>query len=211
MVERLAALGFTGPDFDRFSNQLTARGLRVIDAWTRSRHIFIECRRKGIKLGDSVEWSEDDRKTLVQDSVHTGFRRFRTSALCQRVWDPGQGASLSTFFIGSCVYAFGDEYREWRDGEVARRLQLQQLATHLGVLPLPETQRVGAAVVDRMNAREALRKVAAKNPRLAIILALTAEGYEQQEIADLLGDGTTARAVEGALRRYRARRAGDGT
>lgn len=210
LVERLAALGFAGPAFDTFAYHLITRGMRVIDAWTLTRRIFVECARKDIHLGDPLEWSEDDRCTLVQDSVHTGFRRFHTNALCRRQWDPQQGASLSTYFIGSCVYAFADEYRAWRDGETARRLQLQQLATHLGVLPVPETHRVGAAVLDRISALEALRAVAAEDPRLAKILALSAEGYEQQEIAVLLGDGTTARAVEGVLRRYRQRRTGDG-
>ncbi|WP_151775793.1 RNA polymerase sigma factor [Streptomyces abyssomicinicus] len=207
LVEYLEQSGFQGPEFDFFADQLIDHGLHVLHAWTISRKIFTKCAHKGIKLGDPPsDWTEDDRCDLVQDTIFRAFKRFKEKALQARQWIPDGGASLKTYFIGSCIYAFADEYRAWLDRQNARRLELRNLAQQLGSsAPTPTHQRVGAAVLDRTVARKALQALHARDPRLAMIIALETDGYSHKEIAELLADGTTPRAVEGALYRHRCR------
>lgn len=208
-VELLAAAGFQGSAYELFANRLISRGRRTIDVWTLRRTIFRECAKREIHL-EPQDWSEDERLDLVQDTVATGYRRFHAGALCRREWTPQGGASLSTFFIGTCVYAFSDEYRAWQRAKIVRQMQLRDVVAQMGTLPPAQTQRVGAAVIDRACAREALGRIAAQDPRLARILALYAEGHPYEQIAALLGDGTTPRAVEAVLYRHRQHLTGNG-
>jgi DNA-directed RNA polymerase specialized sigma24 family protein len=206
LVEHLALSGFAGAEFDRFADRLVAHGYRVMARWVASRRIFAECARKGLLLGDPpIQWSPDDQDDLVQDSVATGFRRFHCSALVRRRWHPQGGASLKTYFVGSCVFAFADEYRSWRDRETARRLEAQQAMIYMGVGSVPNNQRFDVTVVESAAALEALHALDDRDPRLARILVLDAAGFSFEEIAIQFADGTTTRAVEGALYRHRRR------
>lgn len=207
LVEYLEQLGFEGAEFDAFSERLIEHGLRVVHAWIINRKIFAECARRGIKLGDPpLDWSEDERHDIVQDTVLRAFNRFKRTALHARKWKPEGGASLRTYFIGTCLYAFADEYRAWLDRRNAQRMEIRNLALQLGASPpVPTHQRVGALALDRAAARSALQALHDRDPRLAKIIALDAEGYPHDEIATLLNDGTSTRAVEGALYRHRCR------
>lgn len=201
-VERLAADGFTGPAFERFEADLVARGYKTMDSWTRPpRVIFIKCADRGIHLTPQ-EWTSDERFDLVQDTVSTGYRRFHDGALCRREWKAERGAGLFTFFTGGLIYAFSEHYRTWQAAAIARGLQVRELTPEMGMVLADPLQRPGAVVVDRDSVMRALSDL---DPRLAKILALTDEQYSQKEIADMLADGTTPRAVEGILRRHRNR------
>lgn len=46
-----------------------------------------------------------------------------------------------------------------------------------------------------------------ENERTRVAVILAADGYEHEEIAEILGPDVTARAVEGYLRRHRQRTA----
>ncbi|MFE2118365.1 RNA polymerase sigma factor [Streptomyces microflavus] len=207
LVEYLEQLGFEGAEFDIFAGRMIEHGLRVTHAWIISRKIFSECARRGIKLGDPpLDWSEDERHDIVQDTVLRAFNRFKRTALHARKWRPEGGASLRTYFIGTCLYAFADEYRAWLDRRSARRMEIRNLALQLGAsAPVPTHHRVGALALDKNAARMALKALHDRDPRLAKIIALEVEGYSHDEIATLLDDGTSPRAVEGALYRHRCR------
>ncbi|MFJ5879168.1 RNA polymerase sigma factor [Streptomyces sp. NPDC093088] len=207
LIEHLEQLGFEGPEFDAFADRLIGHGQRVVQAWISNRKIFSECARRGIRLGDPPsDWSEDERDDIVQDTILRAFNRFKRKALHARNWTPEGGASLKTYFIGTCVYAFADEYRSWLDRRNARRMEIRNLALQLGgSAPVPAHHRVGAVAVDRAAARAALKALHDRDPRLAKIIALESEGYSHDEIATLLDDGTSPRAVEGALYRHRCR------
>jgi DNA-directed RNA polymerase specialized sigma24 family protein len=85
------------------------------------------------------------------------------------------------------------------DDEVHARLSLLLDATDYG------DQGVGDAGDDAHARHHGLRAILRQIPsaRTRLVLALTAEGYTHSEIADILADGTTPRAVEGLLYRHR--------
>lgn len=47
LYDQLAALGFTGPAYDRFAESLASYGLRVVQGWLRSGLIFSHVRTGG--------------------------------------------------------------------------------------------------------------------------------------------------------------------
>lgn len=205
VVRQLQAAGFEGRDYDRFTGEMAVYGYKVMDRWTRTRRIFTECAvQHGIHL-KVIAWTEDDRASLVQDTLATGHRRFCQHALRGGRWTPDGGACLKTYFVGNLVFAFADEYRPWREAEEARRLAQRELVPTMGAVLSDRTQRVGAVVVDRQTARAGLKELADIDERLPKILVLEAYGYTHIEIAELLGDGTSPKAVEGILYRHRQR------
>lgn len=204
-VERLRQTGFQGPGYESFAHRLVTRGYRVMNVWTVNRKIFGECRKRMIFLAAIDEWTEDDRASLVQDTLATGYRRFHEHALCAGGWSPEGGASLGTYFVGDLVYAFADEYRPWYNAEIARRIAQRELVPEMGAVLGDRAQRVGALALDRDAVRAGLAHLARIDPRLPKIIALDVEGYTYNEIAELLGDGTSPRAIEGIIYRHRRR------
>jgi hypothetical protein len=175
-------------------------------SWCRNRRIFAECAQRGIYLPDApLDWSDDDRADVVQDTVHNGVRRFRRRALVERGWLVNGGSTLSSYFIGTCVYCFADVNRTWHDHETLLRLTRYELTPQLGDAP-PLVYRnsfehdlvSSHATVQILNAlREGGKELTAQ------ILALLADGSTFQEVAEALPEAGTIRAIEGRLYRLR--------
>lgn len=209
LVDDLARLGFTGPLQEQFETELARYARSVLAAWLRTGHIDVLLRTRG--LGGGLTDAERARarshrdRHLLSDladiTVAQAIHRFRTQALVEGRWRPDGGATLTTYFMGRCVYTFASELDRYRteyrhqmldgfeDGERFERTgstvaEDPELIAAMG----SETR----AVFDRLSDRE--RQV----------VALTAEGYDQVEIAELLGLSSD-RAVEGTLRRMRQR------
>ena len=69
---------------------------------------------------------------------------------------------------------------------------------------MPESPDPGPA--DTAAQRDEIRRGLVNiDDRTRIALVLTEDGFEQEEIAEILGPGVTPRAVEGLLRRHRRR------
>jgi DNA-directed RNA polymerase specialized sigma24 family protein len=201
LVARLARDGFTGPDYVQFAETLARYGYGLITAWVRTQKIFSECAKKGIRgisPPDPVaNWSEDDAEDLAQDTVARALVVFRKKALVAGGWRPDGGASLRTYFVGTCLLVFPAVYRR-RENERARRSATTAAvqAERLAEVPDPADDVVARQVVaDRLNA--------VPDRRLRMVLGLAIAGYTHAEIAALLADGTTARGVEGMIYRYR--------
>ena len=77
---------------------------------------------------------------------------------------------------------------------------------------LPELPSPAPGPDDIAMQRDEIRRglAAIENKRARIAVVLSAEGYEQEEIAEVLGPDVSARSVEGLLRRHRSRVAGRG-
>ncbi|MBT2213198.1 RNA polymerase sigma factor [Actinomadura sp. NEAU-AAG7] len=201
LVEFLAAHGFAGPVYTRFAEEMAAYAIAVLTAWLHTGMIFVRCAEKGIKLPRPPisAWSKDDQLELALETVAVATRSFQ-QRLRSGHWDPGKGASLRTYFIGHCTYQFPDTYKKWLRASEGLRSCADELDERWpDTRPGPED-----LMADRDHADRALASLPDHNLRAALVL--TTLGYNHAEIAELIGEGATARSVEGALYRFRRKR-----
>jgi DNA-directed RNA polymerase specialized sigma24 family protein len=139
----------------------------------------------------------DAASELAGLTVAVALPAFRTQLEDGTGWQPEQGASLTSFFIGQCLLRFPNEYRRW----------LREYRTGNCPLPLPETVDLtdpgpgpGQLTTRHLEAHQILTHAPA---RTRTVLAQIALGYPHRDIAEHLG--TTPKAVEMLLRRYRQR------
>jgi DNA-directed RNA polymerase specialized sigma24 family protein len=199
MRDKLAAQGFAGETYAVLEDELAGYGYQLMTAWLASGHIFTRCRQAGLgTLSLPIPFS--DREDLAQETVADALGSFRRKGLVQGGWRPDGGASMKAYFTGALLLQFANIWRRrLRAPATSRALSLDTLPTELESL-VPDPADVA---VQRDEIRRAL--VSMENDRTRIALVLTQDGYEQDEIAEILGPGTTPRAVEGLLRRHRRR------
>jgi hypothetical protein len=203
LVQFLAERDFTGPAYQRFEEAIARYGIAVISAWMHQKVIFDKCRKIGIKLPwPDDEWSKDDQYELTLETVGRAAVKLRHH-LIKGEWDPGKGASLRSYFIRSCLYEFPETYRAWYRAVSRTRNEMAMPKDFEQADSAPGPEEVS------VTGDEALRGLrAAGNRRVQTTLVLASQGYTHSEIAHILGEGVTARAVEGML--YRHRRPRDG-
>jgi DNA-directed RNA polymerase specialized sigma24 family protein len=212
LVERLAP-GFKGPAWVRFAEELARYGLAVMGAWLASGEIFEQCRRKGCPCGPPpAGWSRQDRDDLASDTVGEAIRVFRQRALIEEQWDPDGGASLASYFIGSCIHAFPNTLRRWKSRQQRAAVEEPVEPAAATFIQLPGPIDVEAHVLNRIAFAEGVAAIHDTRTRTAVVLQ--AQGYTLAEIAELLSAGedtvVTVRAVEGLLRRHRRRVSAEG-
>jgi hypothetical protein len=203
LVERLAAQNFAGWEYDRFIDSLARHGLAVIKPWIRTGYIFERCaarRVRGLPSPMPLSWSAEDIEELALDTVARGIAIFDRDALRKGQWRPDGGASLSTYFIGTCLFAFAEVYRR-RYTDWQRQVRAEAAAHHELVF-LEDSPDVADLVVDYDTVTNFL-VATTPDRRMRLVAYLHYEGHTHAEIAAALADGTTARAVEGMLYRYR--------
>lgn len=194
----LAAQSFAGPAYAVLEDELAGYGYSAMMAWLATGHIFALCREAGMGLR-AEQIPPRDREDLAQDTVAGALRAFRESGLIRGGWKPWRGASLKTYFTRALCLQFANVWRQrLRDRAAVADLALDALPSELRS---PEPGPGDVAVLRD----EVRRGLAGLSSRTAAALALAEDGYEQDEIAELLGPGVTARAVEGYLRRHRRR------
>jgi len=201
LYERLADLDFAGPAYDEFAEALTAYALPVCASWLRIGLMFRLCADRNVPVGPPpANWTGDDRHELAMETIALALARFRANARHGRGWDPAGGASLKTYFMGQCIYAFVQVYRNWRRSDTLGGVTL---VFDIRELPHGATGDPAELAVAGEQVRDALDEL---DPRTRTIVTLVAEGYSHREIAEILR--TTPRAVEGALHRHRRRNPG---
>lgn len=199
--DTLAAQDFTGDAYAVFEDELAGYGHQLMMAWLASGHIFTRCRQAGLRLL-SLPIPCSDREDLAQETVADALRTFKRKGLEQGGWRPEGGASLKAYFTGALLRQFANTWKK------RLRALTASSALSLDTLPAdPESPDPGPAdtAVQRDEIRRGLVNV--ENDRTRIALVLTEDGFEQEEIAEILGPGVTPRAVEGLLRRHRRRAA----
>ncbi len=205
--DELALNGFQGREYALFQQELARYGYQVMLAWINQRTIFKYCAEKGIRglrpeSDEDLDWSADDVEELALETVGRALPAFRDIALVKGGWTLEGGATLKTFFIGTCLFAFANTYRMWR--RERRRWEKGSQVEEVLYNTAQATAADPADVVETQNAvRAALHGVPDLRTRIA--LALEAYGFTHAEIAKILADGTTMRGVEALLYRYRKR------
>lgn len=192
--DALAVNGFAGPGYGVFEEDLVKYESSALMAELTSGLIFTKCAQKGIRL---PRWrlSPQDCEELVYETLARALPLFRRRALVGGGWRPEGGATLKTFFMNFLPYQFANAYREWRKG------QETDIGQHEGApdampCPLPGPQEI---YLQREAIRDGLAAIESENVRAALVL--TEDGYDQNEIAEILS--TTRRSVEGLLHRHR--------
>ena len=196
----LALAGFRGPGWDRYAWELARYGYAVMMAWLKTGEMFSQCKAKGCSLGSPpLEWAMDDRAGLATETVALAVNSFRQQALIEGKWTHHGGATLKTYFIGACVFAFPNLYRKW----VSDRAALQHLASleHDTVDRSSPPQDPGDMVVTRLYIREGFNNIPDDRTKRAVLLQEM--GYTYTEIGEILR--ISSRAVDGLIRRQHER------
>lgn len=204
LVAEMAEQAFQGPKYDRFADELAAYGMGVMRGWLHSGYAFAISTSRGYPLRteerDLHLFATDAtaRTDLAVATVAKALPSFRERALLGGGWQPARGASVTTYFMGACAYSFPNEFRR----QQAQRRRWER-DSEIGYLASCRTDSqaidTSALAVGDLRVREELHRLP---PRTAAVLALTLDGYSQQEIAELT-DGSSTRAVEGVLHRWR--------
>lgn len=214
LYQRLAAQDFQGPQYEIFTHELAAYGIAVIQAWLYRGTIFGLCAQRGRPLPvtdrarELLAASRDERTELALETVAEGIRLFRTRVLLTGGWSVEGGASLKTFFIGACLYAFANVYRRWY-GEKHRWQQINTARYGL----TGDLDPTGRQVLDGQIGDDPAATVTSRHEVLDQLAAMPPATREVAARVVLRGDSfaeaaqetrTTERAVEGRLYRYRA-------
>ncbi|WP_203941540.1 sigma-70 family RNA polymerase sigma factor [Spirilliplanes yamanashiensis] len=205
LLVELAAGNFTGRAYERFENELAAYAMSVLRGWMHSGFIFKLTAARGFSLnpsGDELEElfrKSDAREELAIMTVALALPRFREQALVNGGWRLEGGASLSTYFMGACLYVFPNEVRKRRAQRKKWRLQD---SGDPGTAPPPTEGRIDDPCVITVGNQRVCDDLGRVDDRTRAVLALTIDGYTQEEIVELL-DEVSVRAIEGVLYRWR--------
>ncbi|MFI9623156.1 RNA polymerase sigma factor [[Kitasatospora] papulosa] len=206
-VEILRRQDFTGPDFNELASRLLGYARPVLLGWLSSGEIFRQARKAGCPVKPFVarpDLSRDDRIEIVHSTLLAGLESFRDNALRAGRWDPAKGASLQTYFVRACVYAFRKVYTDW----IRHRVEAEETVSISGqdgdpALAIPDARAADpchtAVVRDQIDRALSLLE----DPRLRQALGWRSAGYTQEEAADRTG--LTIKALEGRLARARSR------
>jgi hypothetical protein len=199
----LALADFRGPGWDSYAWELACYGYAVMMAWLTTGEIFHQCKARGCSLGSPpLEWTVDDRAGLANETVALAVSTFKQQALVEGRWTYDKGATLKTYFIGTCVFTFPNLYRKWSTERAASQ--------HLTSIEYDTVDRSsppqdpGEIAVTRLRIWEGLNSI--PDERTKSVILLQAMGYTYAEIGEILQ--ITARAVEGLIRRQHQRGGG---
>jgi len=198
--DRLALDEFRGPEYRQFANELAAYGLAVVRAWLLSGEMFQRCAARHRSVGSRpTGWTDHDVGGLANDCVTAALTEFQNRALVGAGWEYSEdGASVKTYFITGCIYAFPNVYRAWeRSSRRWHRVHDPRESFDDVTSESLGTQDVATTAVHRVEAAEA---VAAMSETEQFIVYYELLGFTNAEIRELL-QMKSARAVEGALYR----------
>ncbi|HET9253627.1 MAG TPA: hypothetical protein VFO16_00305, partial [Pseudonocardiaceae bacterium] len=138
---RAEALRALGPGHKRFADyaiKLRDYGIgTLIKQWRTGELRPIVLRKTRITLPPPPPWWSDDHVSgVIAEAVTRSVEPFMQSAVLQGGWQPGGGASIKTYFIGSCYFTFATDYRREHRAEMraSRMLQGQKPDLELDVI-----------------------------------------------------------------------------
>lgn len=119
LYAQLREAGFAGPRYEIFQAELAAYGRPVLRKWIVTGEIYRRSAEKGRPVTVEphiravLRDDADAREQLAHDAVMAGLELFHRTAMAGGAWQPQQGASLRSFFVGAVVLAFKDTHRRW--------------------------------------------------------------------------------------------------
>jgi hypothetical protein len=208
----LALQNFAGPEYEILTAELAAYAYPVLLAWIRRAVIYKYCADRGRWVEpsdadrDCLASSFDERLQLALETTAEALTFFRRYVLLGGRWSYAGGASLTTYFIGSCLFTFPNVFRRWqgehRRWRQAAAVEMRDCPEALGRML---TDRAGTdpaeIVTSRAVVMDALNAMA---PGTRAAAALVLDDLSFADVGRKLG--TTDRGIEGLLYRYRATR-----
>ncbi|MGA5492571.1 MULTISPECIES: hypothetical protein [unclassified Streptomyces] len=206
MVRLLSENGFAGVQYDRFEEEVARYGISVLRGWLYSGYVFKLVASRGFDLKphelelEELVRDSDLREELAMMTVARALPVFRQRALVEAGWRAERGASIATYFMGACAYEFPNEYRRHRVQQ--KRWNLGRAAEGVTTEDRLSIRGVAEEAVGNLRVLEDLKGIEDARTRAAV--ALTIDGYSQEEIQQLL-DAKSIRAIEGLLYRWRTK------
>lgn len=207
IVKVLRQYDFTGPLYERLVERLMLYGWRVLLQMMHDGSVFGRCGAVGRPVPKDMiapDWTAEDKEALATDSLIEGLKLFRRLGLVEGRWQPEQGATLATYYVGAVLRCFSGCYKGWyrsrrqRQGELASASDPRLLEAYLASIPDPRAADPAARCAQRAEIRRTL-------PLLPALLrwaaSMAAEGYTQSEIAEKAG--LSQKALENRWRRAR--------
>lgn len=220
LFKAMAQSNFRGALYDRFEHELSRYGVGVLRAWISTGYIFTLTGKHGWSLHPSdreleeLKRSQDTALSLAGITVTVALKKFHSRALVGGEWEAGGGASLKTYFMGTVVGVFPNEFRKYRkesDRAHAMHISMSTMDERdLDEATSRDWRDPSDAYVEGMDVVARIAEIG--NPRLRAMVALRVDGWSLPEIAEVLGE-ERVRAIEGCLYRWRNgehRRAQDG-
>lgn len=130
------------------------------------------------------------------------LKQFRTKGLRGGGWREDGGASLKTYFVTACVYAFLNAYRAWRTERERWNSELMFEPGDVELFDSPGAHDVAGYAVTRAEATAACADMSHYQQQLLTLRGLS---YTHAEIAELLDRDPAA--IERAFFRIRKRAA----
>src|SRR6266481_6464297 len=122
VVAMLRKHEFCGPIWDRYAEHLCRHGLAVITPWVRSKRIFAEVKRKGIRCCGAVVIDDLSASDLATDATVRSIGPFQ-AMLKNDHWNPHGPATLGAAFITGCLQQFPNVYRAWLHRKFGQELE----------------------------------------------------------------------------------------
>lgn len=205
-AETLRTLGQDHERFVEYGLNLRDYGINtLIKQWRRGELRPIVHRKTRIELPPPPpSWLDTDINSIIFEAVIRSVEPFMHSAILQGGWRPEGGASIKTYFIGSCYFTFATDYRREYRAEVkaSKALQRRKPDLELDVIRYvhhtigrdPERTAIDRAEIRRLLAL-------ATHARIPEIVFLLADGMTSNEVGAELG--MTGNAVDQALKKFR--------
>lgn len=205
MFEMLRRADFHGPLWDGFADVLARHGLGVLEVWLKSGKIFAIAESKGISLRPTAEelhevaTNPELRDQLKIDSVAAAIVSFRRKAFEGTGWSPDGGATMQTYFLTGCLYAFANELGKHRrskthwDNKIDAGCDINSLAdsTTDADRTAPPPADLADLVADHDVIERKLDELSDKNRQLVLAKA---RGDTNHQIA--AREGVTAKAID---------------
>jgi hypothetical protein len=208
VVAALAEVEFGGALWHAFAEELAVYAFPRIWGMILSGEIYQECARKGIhydlRLPDNI--TREDACEIAAETTARALVSFRT-LLRRGGWVPTAGASLTTFFLGQCLWRFSNEARRWRnhnEGGPTAEVSLDDDNTTVADPwdPDPYSDLLAlAANRDEVYRIMHLADHPGVHRRIQEILSCRAAGLSESQTAEELG--MSRKGIQGALYRFR--------
>jgi hypothetical protein len=206
LIGELTAARFSGLTFEITITELASYGIAVLMASMRTGEIIRQCRAKGRPLEDSYAvstMSRDDRLEVAVETTAKALKYFVDEVLKGGKWDHRKGATLRTYFIGTCLLQLPNVFNAWLAGQ--RRWGTPQIIDpgdqETAARPDSWSDPTAEAVIRRRATKEALESI--KDPRTRKAAEMVMRGFSFAEAGKAAG--LSAAAVEGRLYRLRRR------